>query len=95
MGIYYYAIDRSINEFFESPADFSIKSPGIFHYNNPFPNMVVMMNSRGGNFEIENDCGMEIPDGCKCITEKVYAELLAVFPDSKTFYEPEEDDPAT
>lgn len=83
MGIYYCAYDSSSNEFFQPPENFSIKSPGIFHPTNPFPNMVVMMNSRGYNFDIINDMGYEGPYGdtkCKDITKNVYEMYLQEYP---------------
>lgn len=82
MGIYYYAVDYARKEYFSAPEDFSIKSPGIFHPKNPFPNMVVMMNSKGCSFDIVDDCGHDIPpsDDFVNITSKVYQELLRIFP---------------
>lgn len=85
MGIYYYAVDTNNKQFFSSPDYWSIKSPGCFHPENPFPAMVVMMNVRGYNFEIWNDCGNDIPpeSGYEEITEKVFEELKNTFPEHK------------
>ena len=78
MGIYYSAVDRHEKKFFEAPDSYEIKSPGCFAPGNPFPNMVVMKNARGWNFEIE----MEFFDteGFEEITEEVYKELLSIWP---------------
>lgn len=76
MGIYYYAVDTVNKEYFSPPEDFAIKKPGIYHQENPFPQMVVMMNIRGCSFDIWNDCGNDIPPDSdyKDVTEEVYAE---------------------
>jgi len=81
MGIYYYAVDRATKQYFSSPDDWSIKSPGIYHPDNPFPGMVVMMNVRGYNFEIWNDYHYDIPpeDGYKDVTDEIYQEYRAVW----------------
>lgn len=78
MGIYYYAVDTNSKKYFTAPDNFAIKSPGIFHPENPFPGMMVMMNIRGYNFEIWNDCSSNVPpeDGYEQVTEKVYNEYL-------------------
>ena len=50
MGIYYYAVDENEKKQIWPPEKFANKSPGVFHPKNPFPGMVVMMNTRGYNF---------------------------------------------
>lgn len=89
MGIYWAAVDNTAKEYFESPEDFSIKSPGIFHPHNPFGCMVVMKNMLGGNFEIENDGQWDCyySKGYKDITKEVYQEFLKWFPWAKEYYE--------
>lgn len=88
MGIYYAAVYREVNKYFESPREFSIKMPGIFHPQNPFPQMVVMMNSLGNDFKIENDFYMPCYyDDCEDITEIVYEKFLQYYPWAKDFYE--------
>jgi hypothetical protein len=80
MGIYYYAIDHNEKKYFDAPDDYAIKTPGIYHPNNPFPGMVIMMNCRGYNFEIENDCSNSYGDGTyQDITEKVFSEYRKEF----------------
>lgn len=85
MGMYYLAVDWKNRQIIEPPGCFANKSPGIFHPNNPFPNMVIMKNIQGYHFEIINDCGSEYETACEFenITKKVYDELLNFFP----FYE--------
>lgn len=99
MGIYYCAADENTKEMFDSPKNFSIKFPGIFHPTNPFSNMVVMMNSMGYNFEIFNDCGHHGPYAVdaeyKDITDEVYEKYINFFPWAKhEIYEPIENKPA-
>lgn len=83
MGIYYYAVDQGQKKYFSSPDGWSVKSPNIYHPENPFPHMVIMMNSRGNHFDILNDCSNDIPpsDNFKDITSEVYAEYLEIFKD--------------
>jgi hypothetical protein len=82
MGIYYYAVDTSAKEYFTAPAGWAIKSPGIYHPENPFPGMVIMMNIYGSAFEIWNDGADDIPPGSdyKDVTEKVFVEYLKIWP---------------
>lgn len=93
MGIYWCSVDDHLKQRIEPPRGFSIKSPGIFHPRSPFPGMVMMMNSRGNNFELINDGGWderyyEYID----ITEIVYQEYLQEFPWAKDeIYEPHEE----
>lgn len=93
MGIYYAAVDRYEKTYFQSPKDFSIKSPGIYHWKNPFPQMLVMMNSRGYDFEIHNDMEAFYEEYCtyKDITDDVYQMLLDEYPEAKEFYESKDD----
>lgn len=44
MSIYYFAVDYNARKQIWSPKDYSIKMPGIFAPENPFPNIVMMMN---------------------------------------------------
>lgn len=83
MGIYYKAMDHKKNETIEPPLDFSIKFPGICHPHNPFPNMVILANSLGGNFEIVNDCDDETyyADGYKDVTDYYFEMLCNYWPD--------------
>lgn len=93
MGIYYCVIDSQAKKRFEPPRDFSIKEPGIFHPTNPFPNMVMMMNSFGYNFRLCNDTGDEeyYRNDCEDITDEVYEKYLSYFPWAKDeIYEPKE-----
>jgi hypothetical protein len=79
MGIYYSAVDWQNKKQFQSPEGFSIKSPGIFHPNNPFPAMVMMKNYQGYNFELVNDMSHEYEISCSFedITQDVYKEYLS------------------
>lgn len=81
MGIYYYAVDPSHKEYFSAPDDWAIKSPGCFHPENPFPGMVVMMNTRGYNFEIWDDCSLNVPpeDDYTEVTHRVFKEYRETF----------------
>jgi len=83
MGIYYYAVDQYAKKYFSPPKDFANKNPGIFHPENPFPGMVVMMNIRGYHFNIWNDCANDIPPDSdyEDVTEIVYKEYLEMFKD--------------
>jgi hypothetical protein len=82
MGVYYYAVDTSAKEYFSSPSYYAIKSPGVYHPENPFPGMVIMMNIKGYSFEIWNDAADDIPPGSdyKDVTEEVYQEYLRIWP---------------
>jgi hypothetical protein len=82
MGIYYMAMDHKKKQKIEPPGDFSIKSPGIFHPHNPFPNMVIMANALGNNFEIVNDCDENTyyADGYEDKTDYFYDMLKRYFP---------------
>lgn len=44
MSIYYFAVDYNARKQIWSPKDYSIEMPGIFAPENPFPNIVMMMN---------------------------------------------------
>jgi hypothetical protein len=82
MGIYWCAIDEYRKEKIKPPANFSNKSPGLFHPNSPFPGIVIMMNTFGNNFEIINDSDWEGPyydNSYEDITEKVYKKYLDYF----------------
>lgn len=81
MGIYWSAVDWIQEKQFQAPKDFSIKAPGIFHPNNPFPNMVMMKNYQGYNFELVNDMSTEYETSCSFedITEEVYKEYKDYF----------------
>jgi len=85
MGIYYCAVDWNEKKRIEPPRDFSIKAPGIFHPTNPFPNMVMMKNYQGYDFELLDDCGAAYETACEFedITEQVYKEFLDTFPFAK------------
>ena len=84
MGIYYKAVDELRKEFIESPKGFSIKSPGIFHPNNPFPNIVIMANHLGNNFIIVNDSGLYddlyYDESLKDMTDYYYKMFCEYFP---------------
>lgn len=82
MGIYWAAVDYDEKEIIHPPGDFCIKIPGIFHPDNPFPGMVIMMNTFGYNFEMINDCDWEGPyysEQFKDITDQVYEKYLTYF----------------
>ncbi len=90
MGIYWYAVDDSRKERFEPPNCFANKRPGIFHPQNPFPQMIIMMNSMGCNFELINDGGWDervYDKSYKDITIDVYKKLIEEWPEFKEFYE--------
>ena len=81
MGIYYYAVDENRKEYFSAPRGHSIKNPEIYNPNNPFPNMLLMMNFNGCNFEIVDDTSNDIPpsDDYKDITEDTYKKYMSIF----------------
>lgn len=83
MATYYYAVDEQNKTHFSAPIDYSIKSPGIYHPENPFPAMVVMKNSQGYHYEIWDDCVAFYEEFCtwKDVTKEVYDELLMVWPE--------------
>ncbi len=81
MGIYHFAVDHGLNQIINPPASYADKSPGVFHPNSPFPGMVIMMNSRGYNFEMVTDYSYQISDDSEDITDKVYAEYKETFKD--------------
>ena len=87
MGIYYYAVDEKKKLKFESPRDFSIKSPGFYHYENPFACMILMKNHQGFDFQLCNDSTTAYEYHCereyKDITEEVFQEYLNEFPELK------------
>ena len=86
MGIYYAAFDRIAKKRFEAPEMYSSKAPGMYHPNNPFPGMIIMMNSRGYNFELINDADWEgsfYDSQYQDITEQVFKEYLDTFSWSK------------
>lgn len=77
MGTYYAAVDFTTKEWIEPPDKWANKSPGLYHPQNPFPGMVIMMNTRGNNFEIIDDCTAQdtFYSGIfKDITNEVYEE---------------------
>ncbi len=92
MALYWAAVDHAKKKYFESPSGFSIKEPGIYHYGNPFPCMVVMMNSRGCDYQIEHDGspGCYYDRDYEDITEMVYKKLLDIWPGARDFYEKEQ-----
>ena len=83
MGIYYQAMDHKAKQKIEPPKDFCIKSPGIFHPHNPFPNMVIMANSLGYDFEIVNDSNEDLyyANGYKDMTDHYFKMLCDYWPD--------------
>ncbi len=82
MGIYYKAMDHQSKEQIEPPYDFDIKSPGIFHPHNPFPNIVTMANVNGSNFEIVPDyTDLFYADGYKDMTDHYLAQYESYWPD--------------
>ncbi len=79
MGIYWCAVDDNEKKRIFPPDGFAIKTPGLYHPSNPFPGMVIMMNSRGYNFELVNDGGWDerfYSKEYEDITEKVFKEYL-------------------
>lgn len=86
MGIYWLAVDERENLVIYPPNKFSIKTPCLFHYKNPFSVMIIMKNTQGYNFEITNDMKFEITDEYKDVTDEVFEEYLSIFPDGKNFY---------
>ncbi len=82
MALYWKAVDPRDKKQFASPREFAIKTPGLYHPKNPFPGMVIMMNSRGYRFELahdDDDQGLyfkDYPD----ITEEVYQDYLREWP---------------
>lgn len=83
MAIYYYAVDKSAKMYFSAPEGYAITAPGIYHPENLFPNMVVMMNVQGFNFDILNDCSNYIPETNEYtdVTEDVYKQYVSEFSD--------------
>ncbi|HEX4374899.1 MAG TPA: hypothetical protein VHZ50_16460 [Puia sp.] len=83
MGIYYQAMDHLRKELIEPPLDFSIKFPGICHPNNPFPNMVILANALGANFQIVNDCVEDVyySAGYKNMTDHYFKMLCKYWPE--------------
>ncbi len=92
MGIYWCAVDRNKKQRIEPPKNFSITVPGIYHPNNPFPNIVMMKNCQGYNFEMINDMRYDeaFCDEYELVTEKVYLEYLSTFEWAKEYYEPKD-----
>ena len=88
MSIYYYAVDEFHKKYFSAPSGYALESPGIYHPENPFSHMIVMMNCRGYYFEVWNDCSLNVPpeDDYEEITETVYQQYLNEF---KEFFQPE------
>lgn len=85
MGICYTAIDWDEKKQINPPKSFASKSPGIYHPKNPFPNMVMMMNIKGYDFELYDDCGSAFEEFCtfKDISDEVYQEYIETFPWAK------------
>jgi hypothetical protein len=85
LGIYYYAVDQASKQYFSAPDGFAIRSPGIYHPENPFPGMVVMMNVGGYHFDIWNDTSQDVPpeDDYEDVTDKVYAEYRSIWLEDK------------
>jgi len=82
MGTYYMAVDFELNMKIEPPKNFANKIPALYAPDNPFAGMVIMMNSRGDNFEIINDADSQNVFYCnefKDITEEVYAEYQKIW----------------
>jgi hypothetical protein len=84
MAAYYFAACDKTKERFESPLDFSIKSPGCFHPENPFPGMFVMKLAYGYKFFLTNDYIETDRLSYKDITEDVYAQYLETFSKKKS-----------
>lgn len=80
MGIYYFAVDYSNRQQIWPPDKFDVKSPGIYHPHNPFPNMVSMMNQRGSHFDIINDVSSIEEHEFEDVTNQVYKELKKEWP---------------
>lgn len=85
MAAYWCVIDKNEMKKFGPPKDFSIKSPGIFNPESPFPAMVIMMNSLGYNYELISDDNENeyYNEKLKDITEEVYNKLLHYYPWAK------------
>jgi hypothetical protein len=83
MGIYYQAMDHINKEIIKPPGAFSIKFPGIFYPTNPFPNIVIMANALGSNFEIVNDGYENIyyDEGYKDRTDYYFNLLKEYYPE--------------
>ncbi len=81
MGIYYFAVDYQDKLQMWAPKKFANKSPGVFYPGNPLPNMIVMKNIQGYNFEIINDASSYSEHEFKDVTEEVFQELKNTFPD--------------
>lgn len=79
MGIYYFAVDYTAKEQMWSPGKFSNKC--IYWPNHPLPQMIIMKNCRGCNFEVVNDmCTFEEHE-FKDVTDQVYQQLKDEFTD--------------
>ncbi len=78
MGIYYFAVDYSRKLQMWAPKSFSDKC--IYHPNHPLPQMIVMKNCDGFNFEIVNDTSTLEEHDFNDVTNDVYKELKETFP---------------
>lgn len=81
MGIYYFAVDYSKEEQMWAPKSYSDKC--IYYPGHPLPNMVVMKNCQGCNFQIVNDVSTSLEHEFKDVTEIVFKELKDKFPEYK------------
>lgn len=84
---YYTAIDFENKLYFEPPYHFESKTPEIYHPDNPFPNMLIMMLSRGYKFSLQTDFFyIDRINEYTNITYSVLNELLEEFPFLKGKY---------
>jgi len=80
MSIYYFAVDYNTRKQIWSPKGYSIKMPWIFHPENPFPNIVMMMNYlHNYNFVIVCDVSTYSEHEFEDISEEAYKEYKQLF----------------
>lgn len=80
MSIYYFAIDYNARKQIWSPKDYSIKMPGIFAPENPFPNIVMMMNVKYFHeFIIVTDVSTDSKHEFEDISEEAYKKYKQLF----------------
>ena len=79
MGIYYFAVDYHQKKQMWAPKTFSDKC--IYYPHHPLPQMIVMKNCQGYNFEVVNDVSTFEEHGFTTVTDEVYEELKEEFPE--------------
>jgi hypothetical protein len=82
MGIHWKAVDIVKKKQIEPFEPFDTKIPGLYNPNSPFPNIIMMMNTRGYNFQMCHDAYEQGPyfGDYEDITEEVLKEFIKQFP---------------